>query len=306
MYRLAELLLKKPLGECTEQELHSIAEKYPFFSAGHLLTLKKSLSENSRGSNALIQKAALYFHPLQLQALLNNEGNAILTLKEINEPETAEAIPGPAVPEADTKELSALQNENEETCAGDQITIQSNHSVANHIQPAASSSQIPENSNQDQAESEKPIFLNELRDSPDTEQASDNQKQKTTIEPTLAFEPYHTVDYFASQGIRVKMEENPPDKFSKQLKSFTEWLKTLKKLPDAGTITPVKIPAEQKVEQLAETSLTDSNIETEAMAEVWAKQGNKEKAIEIYHKLSLLEPSKSPYFASLISALKNN
>src|SRR5690606_17502730 len=47
----------------------------------------------------------------------------------------------------------------------------------------------------------------------------------------LLFTPYHTVDYFASQGIKLKPNEKPTDKFGEQLKSFTEWLKVLKKTP---------------------------------------------------------------------------
>ena len=80
----------------------------------------------------------------------------------------------------------------------------------------------------------------------------------------------------------------------------------MKKLP-TGEVIPVTVPvasAEQKVEQLAETSLNKAEVITEAMAEVWEKQGNPEKAIEIYQKLSLLEPSKSAYFATRISDLK--
>jgi hypothetical protein len=45
-------------------------------------------------------------------------------------------------------------------------------------------------------------------------------------------------------------------------------------------------------------------VVTEAMAEVWEKQGNKEKAVAIYTKLSLLDPSKSVYFAAKIEELK--
>jgi hypothetical protein len=40
------------------------------------------------------------------------------------------------------------------------------------------------------------------------------------------------------------------------------------------------------------------------MAEVWAKQGNADKAIRVYEKLSLLNPAKSPYFAGRIEQLK--
>lgn len=120
----------------------------------------------------------------------------------------------------------------------------------------------------------------------------------------LLFEPYHTVDYFASQGIKFKEEEKPKDKFGQQLKSFTEWLKTMKRLPVAEMAAAVESNAEHKVEQMAETSLQDRDVMTEAMAEVWEKQGNAVKAIEIYNKLSLLEPSKSTYFAAKIEELK--
>jgi hypothetical protein len=160
-----------------------------------------------------------------------------------------------------------------------------------------------------EASAGKPETINEQpvntqQPEPKNEQpATSNQQQANNDDLQIAFEPYHTVDYFASQGIKVKLEDNP-DKLSKQLRSFTEWLKTMKKLPDAAANVPANIPSEKKVEQLAETSITDSSVETEAMAEVWIKQGNPEKAIEIYRKLSLLEPSKSPYFASRISAIK--
>jgi hypothetical protein len=40
------------------------------------------------------------------------------------------------------------------------------------------------------------------------------------------------------------------------------------------------------------------------MAEVWKKQGNTAKAIDIYNKLSLLDPSKRVYFAAKIEELK--
>jgi hypothetical protein len=120
----------------------------------------------------------------------------------------------------------------------------------------------------------------------------------------LTFEPYHTVDYFASQGIKFKEEERPKDKFSQQLKSFTEWLKTMKRLPGETISSAPESNLEKKVEELAEHSLESRDVITEAMAEVWEKQGNTAKSIEIYTKLSLLDPSKSSYFAARIEALK--
>ena len=124
------------------------------------------------------------------------------------------------------------------------------------------------------------------------------------------FEPFYTVDYFASQGIKFKEEEKPTDKFSLQLKSFTDWLKTMKRLPvsaiaKTGEVHSVETAlVEKKVAQMAEHSLEEREVLTEAMAEVWEKQGNMAKAIEVYSKLSLIYPSKSANFAAKIDDLK--
>ncbi|MBD0331309.1 MAG: hypothetical protein ICV66_01510 [Chitinophagaceae bacterium] len=147
-----------------------------------------------------------------------------------------------------------------------------------------------------------------------TEQTEDKSKtpemelEKTeAIQPAeLAFEPYHTVDYFASQDIKISQEEITKDSLGKQLKSFTEWLKTMKRLPAVEISKNIDVQSEKKVETLAAHSVEDSSVLTEAMAEVWLRQGNKEKAIEVYNKLCLLNPSKSDYFAAKIENIKQS
>jgi len=118
------------------------------------------------------------------------------------------------------------------------------------------------------------------------------------------FEPYHTVDYFASQGIRLVLDENPSDKLGKQLKSFTEWLKVMRRLPQKNREIVPDIAVERQIQAIAAHSIESREVVTEAMAEVLAKQGMREKATDMYHKLSLLEPEKSAYFATKIEQLK--
>jgi len=119
----------------------------------------------------------------------------------------------------------------------------------------------------------------------------------------LTFEPLHTVDYFASQGIKLSQEDASGDKFGKQLKSFTDWLKTMKRLPATEAVKTIDTTAEKGVEKLADHSVQEAEIVTESMAEVWLKQGNRQKATEVYQKLSLLNPSKRAYFAAKIQNL---
>jgi hypothetical protein len=116
-----------------------------------------------------------------------------------------------------------------------------------------------------------------------------------------AFEPMHLTDYFASQGIKLSEEIQSTDKLGKQLKSFTQWLKTMKKVH-----VPVGIVSgsEIAVQAMAEKSNTENEVVTEAMAEVFARQGKAAKAIEVYEKLSLLNNGKSAYFATEIEKLK--
>jgi len=130
-------------------------------------------------------------------------------------------------------------------------------------------------------------------------------------EDALSFEPMHLVDYFASQGIKLS-EAEQTDKLGKQMKSFTEWLKTMKKLPGQAVNQP--LPATEKageqadltVQALAEKSNQEEEVVTEAMAEVLASQGKRGKAAELYQKLSLMNPSKSAYFAAKIEQLKES
>jgi hypothetical protein len=149
----------------------------------------------------------------------------------------------------------------------------------------------------------------------ETTETAENNKTgspllKTIIETAgakddLLFEPYHTIDYFASQGIKLsKIEPEPTDKLGKQLKSFTEWLKSMRKLPQTSVDKILAENDESEVVAAANHSVEAKEVITETMAEVFEKQGLHEKATEVYRKLSLLNPGKSAYFASRIEALK--
>lgn len=123
---------------------------------------------------------------------------------------------------------------------------------------------------------------------------------------TPLFEPLHTIDYFASQGIRLTLDENPTDPLGRQLKSFTDWLRTMRRLPQKDReIVPDRV-AEQAVQSFAAHSIEGKEVVTETMAEVLAKQGMPERARLVYEKLSLLNPDKRAYFAAKIEQLNEH
>ena len=117
-------------------------------------------------------------------------------------------------------------------------------------------------------------------------------------------EPYHAVDYFDSQGIKLDLSKLPQDKLTRQLLKFTDWLKHVKNVSP----NPKDLGTEPELETIVQSDAQHSNdsreIYTETMAEVYAKQGKLEKAIQIYIKLSFLNPNKTAFFAKKIQDLK--
>jgi len=119
----------------------------------------------------------------------------------------------------------------------------------------------------------------------------------------IPLEPLYAVDYFASQGIRLR-EEDQQDQLGKKLKSFTEWLKSMKKVHPEKSNGQMDEKTEASIKSDAEQSNDKAVVLTETMAEVFVKQGLTQKALDVYEKLSLLDPVKSATFAAKISELK--
>ncbi len=317
------LLQKDSLEQCSLHELQQFAERHPYFGAAQLLLTKKLQAEKSDQYNDQLQKTYLFFHnPLWVEHLLNDTGGAEIKAapkKENPVPLAEEVSSGPvesmtaaiaepitelpaSLPAAAIMEQPAEKKENTATEIPT-LTVQPAEAAATVtnepvVEELSSAAAIPveetTNTADDKSEAEEPpMNIPALKI-----EAIDPAKAE------LIFEPYHTVDYFASQGINIRDEKKPMDKFGQQLKSFTDWLKTMKRLPVTEIAKGEDTTPDQKVEALAEHSLEGGDVVTEAMAEVWEKQGNSAKAIDIYTKLSLLEPAKSPYFAAKIEDLK--
>ena len=157
------------------------------------------------------------------------------------------------------------------------------------------------NATEEYNEEEEPELEDESEIEPMNIRLNFKQDIETT-EETISFEPLHTSDYFASLGIKLNQDGQPVDKFGRQLKSFTEWLKTMKNI-HSDQLHASTEQTDTIIQKMAEKSNTEGDVLTEAMAEVLMHQGKLRKAIELYQKLSLLNPAKSAYFAAKIEQI---
>ena len=288
---LTRQLFQKNIVDCSVEELENLADENPYFAPAQYALLNKLKEKDYDKYQAQFQKAILYYHdPLSFDQFINEE-NYSFDFANIHEPEIALPI---EVEKEIQENLETVNTEEPEPV----FDLQANEEVL--VEAPLENEIIIE-------EAIKEINNgNSEKDTIKEEQLATPVIATETSQPAtgLVFEPYYTVDYFASQGIKLSQEEAPKDKFGKQLKSFTEWLKTMKKLPVSDRVKPLDIRSEQNVENLAAHSLDSEEVYTETMAEVWSQQGNNEKAIEIYNKLSLINPSKRAYFAAKIDSLK--
>lgn len=259
-----------------------------------------------------------YRDDLLTESESESELSAILEPKQESEFESHEEDVHTIKPEVTTEHVQF-----------DDSTDKSGSTLSDIQEPAEQTSILPgasksegDDDDRDQLQETKTTIENDIEQpqQPDLEDeesratAASIEKTLTTatLIPTRAeiekgeftFEPYHTIDYFASQGIKLQQSDLSRDKFGKQLRSFTEWLKSMKRLPQTVVEANMDEAAQQSIQRIAEHSFEEKDIVTETMAEVWIKQGNKEKAIDTLHKLSLLYPSKSHYFAAKIEQLK--
>jgi hypothetical protein len=193
---------KDSLEHCSVTELEQLVEKYPFFSSVQLLLTQK-LSGNDAFTGQL-QKTQLHFQsPLWPDHLTSPKG--IITAEKkavtVNEPEPVAVIAAPAPEIAIKKEepvpLVPLQTEEQFVPAPvEEVPLP---------EPAVTTIAEPEIIEEDEEDEEEPV--EEEKTSLKIEIPTLKMEPIDPATAELSFEPYHTVDYFASQGIKISAEE---------------------------------------------------------------------------------------------------
>ncbi|MBI2282544.1 MAG: hypothetical protein HYU71_02425 [Bacteroidetes bacterium] len=277
---LFHLTGKLSLAQVTPEYWQKLAAEAPYFAPAHFFASTASGNENK--GMAPVAKTNLYFtNPLWLQYQL--AGMQATTPKEKTEKAVAMVIP-------------SVENVRE-------MMRQIDVSVDNSIETEPAPDDYLEDTDNEEAGAETEskiagILSNQLADfkkpvEPDAVLDIDAEKKKL-----------HTIDYFASQGIKVDLSAIPQDKLTAHLRKFTDWLKQIKQAQGTPNDLGTTLEMEKAVVETAKNSNETREVLTETMADVLEKQGQVEKAIQLYIKLSFINPEKSSYFAAKIEQLK--
>jgi tetratricopeptide (TPR) repeat protein len=259
--------------------LQELAEEYPYFAPVQFF-LASALSQSSQtAANAQAVKTALYFnnpHWLQFQLQQSFTKKEKVKSKEAVWQDTPVVEPTPILPDPEPVALPVEEEEIDEPVETEA-----------DIEPAtATEAKISGMLSEQLADFRKPVA----------------ETDKLDIEREK--ERLHTIDYFASQGIRIDLSQIPQDKLTSHLRKFTDWLKQMKNPNPAQVDLGTSAEMENAVMEIAKTSNVTREVLTEAMAEVLVKQGQVDKAIQLFIKLSFINPEKSSYFAARIEQLK--
>jgi hypothetical protein len=279
---LLNSILKQNLSGLPDKEfLQQVIRDHPYFTPAQFYLLQQTPQNDAAHKKQAAKAAVLFNNTYWLQYQLQQKSPVAMPQEIIIKKNNDDEMPS-QIEDIVTEQIAIAKKENTtlpatEKFTEEQIMLSEN---ANHGEEEITEEEI--------APMNIKLHMPEI---------------KNTTADGLTFEPMHLVDYFASQGIKLSEEVKTADKLGKQLKSFTEWLKTMKK---------IHVPAEDvnsiqtdiTIQNMAEKSNTQGEVLTEAMAEVLAQQGKVGKAIEVYKKLSLLNPLKIAYFAAKIEQLK--
>lgn len=323
---------KQHEDELTVQEIDQAINRYPYFAVLHYLKAGKLIAGHDANADPCAAKTALFFHNphwLNHQLRQQNEDHAEHTgslaelmitpydaslLETREEPaqldagwkqeELEEDYDSKRIFEEDEANDTGEYTPDEETgeyaaAGGMEVSVVTPTEIGVDVE----ADDLPASS-EDQPTEVKEQEANVDITAPGQPEALKEQGGDTVNDTLIPIEPLYTIDYFASQGIKLPVEEVAGDQLAVKLRSFTEWLKSMKRIQPEKMDRQMDQETEKHIRQTAEHSNENMEVYTEALAEVYRKQGLDDKAVEVYQKLSLLDPAKSAYFAARIREIK--
>jgi hypothetical protein len=319
-------------------ELEDITERYPYFQNAHLLLAKQYHGHQNIKYESYLRKAAAYAPDRErLYDLINTP----VTTEIHMEADTQEVkkVSGPSS-EADSETVipvddSGTKEQQKEDTLTDTVTNkpeeetvpssdpaeilkrrleeinsaieQAGASSVNSVpEPAEESFEsIPEGPNEETPESVTEI-------SQDTSAPAEQEPDVRPLKKPVVNEKHSFVDWLRSRSVPVIPAEQVGERYSgiekdagQKPEEDGENEDILDKfIKSEPRIIPAKAQFYSPGNMARKSVQSNSDVVSETLAAIYARQGNIDKAIESYKTLSLKFPEKSSYFAGLIDKLR--
>jgi hypothetical protein len=258
------------------KEWKELTEKHPYFSVGQLLQYGNDYFQEKDN----IEFTAIYkSDPIQF-AQFANELKSVekRELKKIKQEKlNVEKIETPVVAVETVKAEIVVENK--------ELPISPKEDILAMINELPNRNIIEE----------KVVKSEPIVAAPNTEDLSEEEKKQKALMVMMSFSDW--LNHFKSKTEKEQIEEQE----KRALK--TAWQK--EKLTAIIEEEQDEIP-EMIFKQAMDSISMENALISESLAEILAKQGKTDKAIEMYKKLSLRNPEKNSYFADRIKDLLTN
>jgi hypothetical protein len=267
------------------KEWKELTEKHPYFSVGQLLQYGNDyFQEKDNIEFTAIYKADPILFAHFANEIKSTEKKELKKSKQENKTIETELN----LPMADTKETPIVIAEN----VKEELLVENKkESIGPKEDILAMINELP---NRNIIE-EKIVKSEPIIETIESENLSEEEKRQKALMVMMSFSDW--LNHFKSKTEKEQIEEQE----KRALK--TAWQK--EKLTAIIEEEQDEIP-EMIFKQAMDSISMENALISESLAEILAKQGKTDKAIEMYKKLSLRNPEKNSYFADRIKDLLTN
>ena len=295
-----------PIGGAVD-ELDHLLEDAPYFHSAHQLFIKGLQMTDAKRMETQLSATAL---SVRDRVVLYNYLNAPVTFRHCTTTaEKPKETPAPAISVKDIPKKEQKAKPVQAVVEEAKTPEKSKEPEMAAVKAVVEEVKAPEKSKEPESAAVKAV-VEEVK-TPEKSKEPENTTVKTVVEevktPEKGKEPENTTVKAIVEEVKAPEKDKKPE--IAEVKTVSE----KKRDSSFDDIIEAFLKADPKISPNSETkyqvdlseSLQESKeIATETLADIYATQGYKDKAVEIYENLILKYPEKNIYFAAQIKRLK--